>query len=178
VGTIGNHRPTLFYKIVNVYTPEYLADMLESCKSSHHNYNLRTTRTYTLLQIKTSSYMNSFVPATIKLWNSLPEDTVNSSYIRSFKNKLKNPRIHANIKLYNYGKRKTNIIRCQLHNQASNLNAHLHDHFLISNPSCDLCGNPYEDSYGGCPIVITLSVRPSVCPSVSKTLTLVITFDW
>ena len=40
-----NHRLTLFYKIVNGYTPEYLADMLESCKSSHHNYNLRTTRT-------------------------------------------------------------------------------------------------------------------------------------
>ena len=91
--------------------------------------------------------MNSFVPATIKLWNSLPEDTVNSSSIASFKNKLKNPRIHPNIKLYNYGKRKTNIIHCQLRNQASNLNAHLHNHFLISNPSCDLCANPYEDSY-------------------------------
>jgi hypothetical protein len=37
--------------------------------------------------------MNSFVPATIKLWNyySLPEDTVNSSSIRSFKNNFKNP---------------------------------------------------------------------------------------
>jgi hypothetical protein len=36
-----NHRLTLFYNIVNGYTPEYLAEMLESCKLAKHNYNLR-----------------------------------------------------------------------------------------------------------------------------------------
>jgi hypothetical protein len=104
-----NHRFTLSYKIVNGYTPDYLAEMLEACKSANHNYNLRATRTHTLPQIKAPSFMNSFAPATIKLWNNIPEDTINSPSILSFKNKLKNPIRHANIKLYDYGKRKTNL---------------------------------------------------------------------
>ena len=40
------------------------------------------------MQARVDVFVNSFLPSTIRLWNSLPADIVTSSTIDDFKNKL------------------------------------------------------------------------------------------
>jgi hypothetical protein len=48
--------------------------------------------------------------------------------------------------IINFGIRKSNIIYCQLKNEASNLKAHLFNDFLSDNTNCPNCSGPLEDN--------------------------------
>ena len=79
----------LFYKILNGYPPNYLYDLIEPYRQSNHSYNLRTNDLqFKIPHIRTTSYMESFLPSTVKQWNILPEYIKNASGISSFKSLL------------------------------------------------------------------------------------------
>jgi hypothetical protein len=75
----------------------------------------------------------SFIPFTIRLWNTLPLTITESPSLNIFKNRLTHfyKTWDTGNAHYNFGIRKFNIIHCQLRNEASNLKAHLFNDFCI-----------------------------------------------
>ena len=98
-------------------------------------YNLRNeNNTFHPPFSRTSSFYDSFIPFTIRLWNNLPLTITESRSLNIFNKRLthfyKTWDTNAH---YNFGIRKFNIIHCQLRNEASNPKAHLFDDFLSDN---------------------------------------------
>ena len=113
-----------------------------------YGYNLRNeNNTIHPPFSRTSSFYDSFIPFTIRLWNTLPLTITESPSINIFKNRLKHfyKTLDTNA-FYNCGIRKFNIIHCQLRNEASNLNALLFKDFLSDNTDCANCRGPLEDN--------------------------------
>ncbi|KAK3108978.1 hypothetical protein FSP39_020141 [Pinctada imbricata] len=75
-------RLVLLYKLVH--------DLVAIPADSLFEYNTRSSRTQHSKSIKvfscnTEAFKNSFVPATIKEWNKLPSDVINSKTADQFK---------------------------------------------------------------------------------------------
>lgn len=143
------HKLILFYKIAYGIAPQYLQELLIPCIPPQNSYPLRNNDGLKFIppQLKTSSYMNSFIPSAIKLWNDLPIHIRNLPTLASFKTAIKNMYYKKPNKLFNHGKRQVNILHCQIRNNASNLNFDLHCHFLRDNATCDMCGHPTENAF-------------------------------
>lgn len=132
------------YRILNNYnTPKYLSDMVEQCLPVSHNYSLRNNNLFYIPITRTVAYYNSFLPSTVKLWNTLPNSLKSATSIGKFKQGLQsnNPVDKIKSKLYNHGQRNLNI------NFSSNLNADLYNHSLVESSTCLRCGHSYEDSF-------------------------------
>ena len=73
------------------------------------------------------SFYNSFLPSAIQLWNRLPLETKCIVSFHTFENVLKKPVVERtkNVKIFNNGSRRENIIHRQLRNESSDLKAHL-----------------------------------------------------
>lgn len=119
------HKVTLMYKILNNYTHKCLYDMVEQCLPVSHNYSLRNNNLFHIPITRTIAYYNSFLPSTVKLWNTLPNSLKSATSIAKFKQGLQNnnPVDKIKSKLYNHGQRNLNILHCQLNFFSSNLNA-------------------------------------------------------
>ena len=68
------HKLTLFYKMKSNLRPEYLSSLIPPTVGNISRYNLRNANG--LQTIKTSSvlYYESFLPSTVRAWNSLPSE--------------------------------------------------------------------------------------------------------
>ena len=64
---------SLLYNIVNGDTPDDLSDLLSRTVNQANNYNLRNANNFTIPRCRLTLYQNSFFPATIHLWNNLPQ---------------------------------------------------------------------------------------------------------
>jgi hypothetical protein len=144
----NNHKLILFYKILNGLTPAYLYELVQPYLPRQSGYNLRNeNNTFHPPFSRTSSFYDSFIHFTIRLWNTLPLTITESPSLNIFKNRLThfyktwNTNAH-----YNFGIRKFNIIHCQLRNEASNLKAHLFNDFLSDNTNYPNCSSPLEDN--------------------------------
>ena len=84
------HKLILFHKtIINGYSTNYLYDLIEPYRQSNHSYNLRTNNLqFEIPHIRTTSYMKSLLPTTIKQWNISLEYIRNAFGISSFKSLL------------------------------------------------------------------------------------------
>ena len=70
---------SLFYNIVNGDTPDFLSDLLPRTVNQANNYNLRNANNFTIPWCRLTLYQNSFFPATIHLWNNLPQQSSKTS---------------------------------------------------------------------------------------------------
>ena len=79
----------------------------------------------------------------------LPLETKCIESFHTLKSVLKKPAVDRtkNVKIFNYGSRRENIIHCQLRNESSDLKAHLNNQCLCQSVSCDNCGYPCKDNY-------------------------------
>ena len=82
------HRLTLFCKITNNMTPQYLADIVPHTVGNRQIYNLRSRDNITHMHAQKQRYTKSFFPATIREWNSLPMEVRNSPTLCTFKARL------------------------------------------------------------------------------------------
>ena len=98
-------------------------------------------------QTRTTSYMNSYFPSTIKLWNSLPYHIRSLPTLSSFINAIKKTHYRTPNKLFNHGNRSQNIIHCQLRNNASSLNADLLKDYISDSSKCENCDFHIENAY-------------------------------
>ena len=60
------HRLTLFYKITNKMTPQYLADIVPPTVGDRQIYNLRSRDNISQIHAQKQRYTKSFFPATIR----------------------------------------------------------------------------------------------------------------
>ena len=152
-----NHKLILFYKILNGLTPYYLFDIVQPHLPRQTPYNLRNeSTTFHPPFSRTASFYNSFIPSTIRLWNTLPLYIKESPSLNIFKYRLfKHNSFVVALSHYNFGTRRDNIVHCQLRNEASNLKAHLHSHFLADDTTCPNCNFSCEDNeqfFMDCPL--------------------------
>jgi hypothetical protein len=119
--------------------------MIQPYTENIHNYNLQRISgdNFRLPFCNTVSCSNSFIPCMLRLWNGLPASTKSSPSLNIFKTRL-NPGAKASTKYVHIGDRKENIIHCQMRNDGSNLNLHLHQHHLYDRPSCPHCNDSCE----------------------------------
>lgn len=129
------HRLTLLYKMESSISPAYLTDLIPT---QAQRYQLRNASDIPLIHTRTQTYSSSFLPLTIKDWNTLPTDIRNSNTIGSFKANL-NKNTTAPSPLYNIGNRRNQILHTRLRLGCSSLNHDLHRKNIVESPVCE-CG--------------------------------------
>ena len=77
----------LLYKMFNNLSPLYLCSLIPPTVDTQFSYNLRNAHNIRTIHLRTTQYFNSFLPSTIREWNTLL-DVGNCNSIISFKRKL------------------------------------------------------------------------------------------
>ena len=118
------HKLTLFYKMTNALSPLYLSSLVPLTVSNTSRYNLRNSSDLQNVEARTSLFYNSFLPSTVRAWNSLPSTAKQPNSTNSFKyflNKDKDP----TPKYYYAGSRKAQIFHTRLRTNCSSLKSDL-----------------------------------------------------
>ena len=127
----------LFYTMVNNLTPLYLSTLIPSTISAR--YNLRNANDIRTINTRTTKYYNSFLPSTIREWNTLPEEQRTSATPLSFKAQI-NQHSTRIPKYYNSGDRQSQILHTRLRTKCSCLNYDIYLRNLRDSPLCS-CGD-------------------------------------
>ena len=137
----------MFYNIQNNNAPMYLCDLIPPSTQSTTVYSLRNGSDIIMPFCRLSNIYDSFIPSTIRQWNSLDPSLRNVDSIAKFKAELRKRKDSSQVpKHYEIGPRKLNNILTQLRCFASFLNYDLFKVNIVSDPSCR-CGANREDSY-------------------------------
>ena len=133
------HKLTLFYKMKTNLCPEYLSSLIPPTVGNISRYNLRNAND--LQTIKTSSvlYYESFLPSSVRAWNSLPSEVRQLESLSSFKHFLNKDKVPVP-KYYYTGKRKVQILHTRLRTRCSSLNLDLFIKNVSDSPMCT-CGS-------------------------------------
>ncbi len=138
-----NNKLVQLYKMKNGLTPTYLTTLIPT--ETQQRYALRNVNNIPSLCGRTQQYTNSFLPSTIRDWNSLPESTRYAPTISSFKYRL-NKDTSKSSPLFNVGTRKDQILHARLRMSCSSLNYDLYRKSIIDSPLCT-CGAPETVSH-------------------------------
>lgn len=138
---------SLFYNIVNHNAPEYLYDLLPQTVNRRNNYNLRNANNLTVPYCRLSCFQKSYVPSSIKLWNSLDINVRQSPSSNVFKYRLKNVyNVQVKPPVYYYiGSRIANVLHTRLRHKCSSLKSDLFRCNLSDSCYCS-CGNYIESA--------------------------------
>jgi hypothetical protein len=80
---------TMLHKMVNNLAPETMKSLLPARTNQRNTYNIRVQDTITMPRTTSQAHYKSFLPSTIKLWNSLPSETRNIPSNEEFKRAVK-----------------------------------------------------------------------------------------
>ena len=120
-------------------TPLYLSSLIPPSVSDMSRYNLRNSDQLQTIDSQTNLYYNSFLPSTVRAWDSLPAEVKQSQTTHSFKyyiNKNKTA-----VPKYYYSKiRKAQILHTRLRTNCSSLNLDLFLKGITDSPMCR-CGS-------------------------------------
>ena len=83
------HKLSLFYKIYNSLTPEYLRRLVPRQPVSDYRLRSTTNANLPIPFSRLSSTRNAFVHSTVNLWNTLPLDIRSVDSLNSFKAPMK-----------------------------------------------------------------------------------------
>ena len=133
------HRLLLFYKMFHRLTPDFLSELLPSLVHQNNSYSLRNANDIQTLHARTNLFFSSFLPATIRDWNSLPLNIRHNDSISTFKKYL-NSNKNPPPSYYNAGSRIGQIVHTRLRLECSSLNAHLYSKNIVDSPLC-VCGD-------------------------------------
>ncbi|MCW4285900.1 MAG: reverse transcriptase domain-containing protein [Candidatus Thiodiazotropha taylori] len=135
----NKQKLTLFYKMINHLTPLYLSTLIPSTISESTRYALRNANDIRTINTRTNQYYNSFLPSTIREWNTLPEEQRNSTTLLAFKAQINNNST-STPKHYYFGDRQSQILHTRLRTKCSCLNYDIYLRNLIESPLC-ACGD-------------------------------------
>lgn len=125
--------------MVNGLTPNFLSSLVPVTVTETSQYNLRNSNDIRSVNARTSQYYNSFLPSTIREWNTLPEEQRNVPTLSSFKSQLNRP-LTCTPKFYYVGDRRLQILHTRLRTKCSSLNYDIYLRSLTDSPLCR-CGN-------------------------------------
>ena len=134
-----DHKITLFYKMFNQLTPVYLSSLIPQQVNAISHHNLRNSNDIHTIRSNTSLYHNSFLPSTLRQWNSLPVEVRQLNAISSFKTFLKKD-LQSVPTYYYCGSRKAQILHARLRTGCSSLNMDLFHKNITEYPLCQ-CGS-------------------------------------
>ena len=80
----GNHKLCQLYKMTNNLTPSYLRQLLPHRVEHQSRYVFRNTTNFIVPQTRTTYHFYSFLPSTLRRWNTLDENIRESSTLQSF----------------------------------------------------------------------------------------------
>ena len=123
--------------MINSLAPEYLSSLVPPTVCNISQYNLRNETNLQTVPARSQQYYNSFLPSTIRIWNSLPDDAKNFPLVESFKHKL-NSKITKPPPYYFSGSRLGQLYHARIPLNCS-LRYHLFQKNIIDNPVCE-CG--------------------------------------
>ena len=83
-----NHKLTLLYKMYTNLTPLYLSDLVPQTVSSVSRYHLRNSYALQTVDARSNNYYYSFLHSTVREWNNLPSDVIQSESVAAFKHNL------------------------------------------------------------------------------------------
>ena len=84
----NNHKLFQLYNILNGFTPQYLQSLIPQRVQNISRYQLRNMNNFNVPAARTVSHANSFLPSTLRDWNSLDLIVRNSPTLKSFKRQL------------------------------------------------------------------------------------------
>ena len=129
--------------MVNHLVPQYLSLLVS--RPGQQQYNLRNTLNIPEIFGTNEMYRQSFLPYSVKVWNTLPIDIRQSSSINSLKTKLIKMKSPTKPPVYyNTGSRQGQIHHARLRMESSDLNYHLVKRYISENMTC-ACGAVRED---------------------------------
>ena len=134
-----DHKITLFYKMFNQLTPVYLSSLIPQQVNAISHHNLRNSNDIHTIRSNTSLYHNSFLPSTLRQWNSLPLEVRQLNTLSSFKTFLKKD-LQSVPTYYYCGSRKAQILHARLRTGCSSLNMDLFHKNITESPLCR-CGS-------------------------------------
>ena len=148
------HKIIHFHKIVHGHCPSYLTNILPARHLNIHTHNTRRANDFCRVNCRTNLYKDSFLPSSVNLWNSLPDNIKHSPSINNLKAFL-NTDTHSVPKHYYYcNNRQGQIHHTRLRMNCSSLNDHLFRRNLIDSPlcPCKLSSETTEHFLLHCPI--------------------------
>ena len=144
------HRLLFFHRIHfnSPPLPDYITAITTTTRQNDTGLTLRNAATLSIPRNRLSSFQNSYIPNTTRLWNTLPDshrNTLSRPIFRKltwekFGNKKPPP-------FYSSGSKFGNIHHTRLRVGMSTLNAHLFsiNHPKAPSPACS-CGSNFEDT--------------------------------
>ena len=133
------HRLCQMYKMTHNLTPNYLQRLLPPQIREQSRYHLRNPNNFMTPITRTRFYYSSFLPSALRDWNSLNNDSRNSTTLTNFKRTLSTPGIVPSHYLNIQTTRTGQILHTRIRLECSSLNQHLYKKKLINSPNC-LCG--------------------------------------
>ena len=134
-----DHKITLFYKMFNQLIPVYLSPLIPQQVNAISHHKLRNSNDIHTIRSNTSLYHNSFLPSTLRQWNSLPVEVRQLNTLSSFKTFLKKD-LQSVPTYYYCGSRKAQILHARLRTGCSSLNMDLFHKNITESPLCR-CGS-------------------------------------
>ena len=132
------HKLIMLYKMKNNLTPAYLSNKVPTMVGQNSQYSLRNSDDLQTIHSRTTLYYNSFLPSSIREWNTLSPEIQNAESVRSFKLLLNKE--NRKPPLYYYlGDRYSQVLHTRLRTQCSGLNHHLFLRNIVDSPLC-ACG--------------------------------------
>lgn len=132
------HKLIKFQQMVHGDTPEYLSNIVPCQVSDLHDHRTRQTENIQTIRCRTSYYQNSFLPDSIKMWNTLPAEIRLNATKQQFK-KYINRNLRPIHYFFHYGTRKEQIWLARLRMDCSSLKDHLFRKNLVDSNVCS-CG--------------------------------------
>ena len=140
------HKLHFFHKLSSTVhqQPEYIKHILPQTRITNTRRTLRNHTTLTLPPNKTTSFQRSFIPATTRLWNTLPHSLRTQTSRKKFHDGVESlfrtpkPSIY-----YSFGSKLGNTYHTQIRTGSLPLNANLYQNQKSSSPHC-VCKHPSE----------------------------------
>jgi hypothetical protein len=110
--------------------------------TNRNPYNVRSREKRTVPAIRTAQYQSSFLPETINMWNSLPEETRHIQSLEEFKETIK-AKNETNHLYYTTYTRRAQVLHSRLRLNNADLNDNLANINLAPSSAC-ICGAERE----------------------------------
>ena len=138
----NNHKLFQLYKILNGLTPQYLHSLIPQRVQIISTYQLCNMNNFSVPPARTVSHANSFLPSTLRDWNSLDLMVRDSPTLNSFKRQLNQTHSEKPYPKYFdivHTSRSGQIYHSRLRLECSNLKYHLYTKNIIQESRCS-CG--------------------------------------
>jgi len=150
------HKLIALYKMNHPLSPKHLY-LLPTQQQTR--YNLRTANHIPPITARTQMYQNSFLPATIRIWNDLPLSVRSLPSLTSIKQSL-NSNMSKPKSIFSFGSRRAQILHTRFRLGCSSLNFDLHRRSIDESPLCS-CGSveTVDHFLLHCPLLADIRLR-------------------